>query len=185
MDPITAETIRTISQSPFAEQGYPPPDPPTDPDSLDLLVIPAAEAMVLHYTGWDTFEGVDPASEPLVGLAMRMAVEMIAAQSTPEYLETLSDWDLIVSFSAGSYSESRRSVADALKAKAITSWPPLDHALVAAMTDEKRDEYLAWLNDTVAPGFAVTEMDWAARGLGGYDTRYELEDPMHPWPRPW
>jgi hypothetical protein len=116
---------------------------------------------------------------------VRLATEMIASESTPEYLETLSDWDLIVSFSAGSYSETRRSVDEALKSKALTSWPTLDKALVASMTPEKYDDYIAWLNDIVAPGFAVTEMDWSGRGLGGLDSQYELDDPMHPWPRPW
>lgn len=181
MEPVTAARVRVISQAPFAEQGY----PEGDPDPLDTLVIPAANAMVMGITGWETYSAVPDDKAPLVELAVRLAVEMVAVQSTPDYLETLSDWDLLTSFSAGSYSESRRSVADALKSKALTAWPALDRALVAAMTDDRRDDYLAWLTDLVAPGFATTEMDWSGRGLGGIDPKYELEDPMHPWPRPW
>jgi|SRR3954452_3522655 hypothetical protein len=181
MEPITASRIRTISQAAFAEQGY----PVATPDPLDRLVIPAANALVIHLTGWETFNAVPADKEPLVELAVRLAVEMQAAQSTPDYLETLADFDLISSFSAGSYSETRRSAEDAIKAKALTAWPALDHALVAAMTDDKHDDYLAWLEDQVAPGFAVTEMDWSGRGLGGLESQYETEDPLRPWPRAW
>lgn len=181
MDPIDAARIRETSQAAFAEQGYPVPSG-SDPDPLDTLIVPAAGKMVLDTTGWDTYEAVPDDKAPLVELAIRLAVEMTAAQSTPEYLETLSDFDLIASFSAGSYSETRRSGDDALKAKMLAAWPPLNQALIAALTDEKRDWYLAWLAGYSPADFSVTEVDWSGRGC--YDL-WGWTDPFYAWSRNW
>lgn len=180
MQDVTADRIRQISKAPFAEWGYAAPTGGGE-DPLDLLLLPAAEQFVLHITGWDSYAAVPAEKEALVELAIRLAVEMIAAQSRPEYLETLEDFDLISSFSAGSYSETRRSVDEALKAKMLAAWPPLNAALLGAMTDEARDDYLGWLDGKVAPSFEVSEVNWGA----GYMALWGWEDPVHSWSQWW
>lgn len=178
MDPITAERIRQISQSPLDEQGY----AEADPDPLDALLLPAASRFVLDMTGWKEYGAVPAEKAPLVELAIRLAVEMTVAQSTPEYLEGLSDFDLISSFSAGSYSETRRSPEDAAKAKMLAAWPPLNAALVAGMTDEMREWYWAWLSGKAVPDFAVSEVDWSGWGCV---SPWGWSDPMYAWSREW
>jgi hypothetical protein len=179
MDPITSERIRQISQSPFAEQGF----PVGDPDPLDLIVGAAGE-WVLDVTGHGTWEAVPTLYANRVTLAIKLAVEMTAAQSTPEYLETLSDFDLIQSFSAGSYSETRRTPLQAAEAAAmLAAWPPLNAALLNAMTPEKREEYLALLSGKAIPAVGYTEVDWSGRG--DPDDLYGWTDPMNAWSREW
>ncbi len=157
----TAARVRLISQSPFAEQGFPEPTG-NEEDPLARLVAAAAE-FVIDKTGYGSFLAVPDGKAPLVENAIVMLTSMYVAQNTAEYLETLADFDLIQSFSAGSYSETRRSADDAAKAKALVAWPPVNAAIVAAMTPEAYDDYMAWLNGDVAPAFSVTEVDWTNR----------------------
>ena len=177
----TAAAVRTWSQAPFATWGYPAPAGGGD-DRLDRIVA-AATAWIVDVTGWETVEAVPDAKVPLVELAIRLATEMFAAQTTPDYLETLADFDLIQAFSAGSYSETRRSPEDAVKAKMLAAWPPLHAAILAAMTDDARDEYLAYLDGKNAPAFSVTEVDWS--GVGGSYDLWGWDDPMYAWTKVW
>lgn len=179
MDPITAERIRTVSQSPFAEQGF----PEGDPDPLALLTQVAGEK-VLDLTGHVTWEAVPTNYEGRVTLATKAVVEMLTAQSTPEYLETLADFDLIKAFTAGSYSETRRDADDAEKAsKLLAAWPNVVAALLDAMTPEKREEYLALVSGKAIPAVGYTDVDWAGRGDA--DDLWGWTDPMYVWARPW
>lgn len=177
MDTPTADSIRLLSKAPWGEWGY----GSASPDPL-APIIDAANAFVLQTTGHETFAAVPDAQAPLVVLAVRLATEMFAAQTTPEYLETLSDFDLLASFSAGSYSEQRRSPEDMAKARMLAPWPPVHAALLAAMTPEKRDDYLAFLDGKTVPAWEVSEVNWMA---GSWSDLWGWTDPTHSWSREW
>jgi hypothetical protein len=144
-------------------------------DKLERLVSAAGE-FVMDKTGWVTFGAVPAGKAALVENAVSILVAMYVAQSTPEYLETMADFDLIQSFSAGSYSEQRRSPEDAVKAKMLVAWPAANAAIVAAMTPDAYDDYQAWLLGVAAPAFGVTEVDWDNRDDLHYDgSDYETD----------
>lgn len=155
----TAAEILAASKFSFAEAGY------ADETALEPLVA-AAGGLLTTITGLE-WADITPAQEPLVLLAVGGMSEQLAMQSTPEYLETLADFDLIQSFSAGPYSETRRSPEDAMKARKLNAWPWLSDLLWQLLTPDKRDEWLAFFSGQNAPAFAVTEMDWS--GMGDFD----------------
>lgn len=183
MDQPTAADVRTwgLPNTPWAEWGY---VEGLTPDSLERVTAAAAQ-QTLNVTGWGTWGAVPPQNEPLLEHAVTIMTQMFAAQSTPEYLETLSDFDLIQSFSAGSYSETRRSVDEAIKAKMLAAWPAAHAALFAAMTPDARDAYLAYLNGANVPGFETTEVLWGGSPYGvdpetAMATQYDVDAPW--WP---
>jgi hypothetical protein len=148
----TAAEILAASQFDFPTAGY------ADEAALEPLVA-AGGSLLTTITGLE-WADITPAQEPLVLLAVRGMTEQLAMQSTPEYLETLADFDLIQSFSAGPYSETRRSAEDAMKARKLNAWPWLSDLLWQLLTPDKRDEWLAYFEGENAPAFAVTEMEW-------------------------
>jgi hypothetical protein len=93
--------------------------------------------------------------------------QQLAMQATPEYLETLSDFDHIQSFSAGPYSETRRSPGDAMKARMLNAWPWLSDLLWRMLTPDQYDYWISFFSGDNAPAFAVTEVDWSDTGLLG------------------
>lgn len=145
----------------WAALGLGAPADPDAPDPLDAHVLVGA-ALLPGLTGY-TLESTPVANEPIVlqvigGLALKSAIDL-----SPDRLETLVDFDLLASFSAGSYSETRRSADDAAKVRelGLTGWPWLDFLLLNAMSPEKKDEYLALVKGEYAPASSVTEVDWA------------------------
>ena len=119
------------------------------------------------WLGWVTgrapppMEGwADAALEPLVSLATRVKVEALAYQNQPDQVETVSDFMVISSFSAGSYSETRRDPKDLLAAGFIDADPRLNSMLWPLMTEEKKEDWLALLSGKPAPSFEVTEVIW-------------------------
>lgn len=131
--------------------------------------VARANAMFLRFTGL-RFESVPVELEPLVEQAVQGLAELLTYQTSPETLEALSDFDLIKSFSAGPYSETRRDPAEAAKARLLVPWPWLSDSLWGFMTPERREFYDVMFGGKPAPSFSVSEMDW-----GGYQ---ELDPPM-------
>lgn len=155
--PTSAE-IRSWSQVPFAERGYPAPTG-SDPDPLDLLTGRAIE-YVNDTTGRDVAE---PPAEFKATLqeAVQRRVEQLIYGGGEEAAETAGDFDLIDSFGAGSYNEKRRGIGDVEKGKVVNPWPLLNDLLWRAMTEDKKDDWLEkW--GVVVPAFEVTEVDWQA-----------------------
>lgn len=111
-----------------------------------------------RFTGL-AFATVPTDDEPLVRRAVRGLTELHFTQDSAEYMETLADWDLIQSFTAGSYSETHRSAEDAMKARLLVAWPWLSSLLWDLMTDEKRDHFDELFGAKV-PAFGVQEVDW-------------------------
>jgi hypothetical protein len=125
-------------------------------------------------TGQTDFAAIPADDEPIVNQAVTGLAEMAVNQSSAEYLETLSDWDLIQSFNAGNYSETHRSPDDARKARMLVAWPWLSDLLWGLLTPEKYDYWVSFFGGQNAPAFAVTEVDWSPDGAigGSYNPAY-------------
>lgn len=171
MDAPTAEQIRSWSQLDFGSLGYPEGG---NPDPLDELVARAGA-----FFGEIAGLGFDPVTDaalvvvpdrlaPLVRQAVQRMVELLAVQSQEDVIETLGDFQLLSSFSAGNYSETRRSLSELQKNQMIVADPTLNGLLWALMTPEKRSFWFAWLSGTNEPAFDIVEVDWNAPHLVGY-----------------
>ena len=103
---------------------------------------------------------VDEDMEPLVDMVVRAKTENLAYQNQPDIIETAADFMLISSFSAGSYSETRRDIKDLKEARLARRRPA--HQLGAVGADDARHaRHLGRLDERhVAPAFEVTEMAW-------------------------
>lgn len=157
----TAEWVVENSNVSFDQTGF------GDTVKLERLVA-VARRVVARYTGqgWlpdDTFAPtvpLGPLDEPLVADVVLKYVEFAAFRASADVAETLSDFDLISSFSAGSYSESRRNGKDAAEAaRAVLKnlfWP--------IMSPDKQDEWIAQDAGVNPPAFAITEVNWAGQG---------------------
>lgn len=157
----TAAAVRMWSKLDLGALGY------ADDESFGRLVARAVAALS-QITGIN-LATVPSWQEPLVEQAIQGLAEQLAFQAQPDMLETLADFDLIQSFSAGAYSETRRSAEDAMKARMLNAWPWLNNLLWGLLTDDRRDYWEDFFSTGNAPAFAVTEVDWSA---------YERERPF-------
>lgn len=165
----TATEVRGWSKLNFAELGF------ADDPSLGRLVA-VATATLLKITGLKLAD-VPEEQKPLVEMAVQGLTEQLAYQAQESNLETLSDFDLIKSFSVGPYSETRRDAEDAAKARKLNAWPWLSDLLWGLLTPDQYDYWIAFFGGDAPPAFSVTEMDWSA---------YEgLDYPPDGVPAPW
>lgn len=156
----TADQILEWTKVDLASLGY------TTPEELGVLVERAI-AFVENSTG-QVFASMPSNFQKLAEQAVQVTVEMLAFQSQEDIAETLADFGLIQSFTAGGYSENRRSLTE-IKAAGMISANPILHGLLWSMlTDDKRDEWLGWMTGQNAPAWEVTEVDWGGWG-GGAD----------------
>ena len=191
MEEPTAAQIRARSQTDFEELGWEivPADPDADPpvaefDPLDRVV--AWMNIWLQDTVGREYGDIDADSALLADRklvmymeeAARMATEYTAYVSQPDIVETAADFNQIQSFSAGSYSETRRSV-NATSNK-IHPYEPLAALLWALMTDEKRAPY-----ENDGPALGVVEPRWDV-GRDIMDAQREnVLGPFGPMTAPW
>lgn len=140
-----------------------------DDDGVQRLVDRAI-ALVGYYTGraWADDGTFTPANlSPLADQAVQVVTEFLAfrAEAAPE---TLSDFDMIESFTAGSYSEQHRSPADMAKA----GFASLQALLWPLMTEEAQDQWLFLMGAGNRPDFSVTGVDytWGRQGMLPNDT---------------
>lgn len=158
----TAAEIRAWSKINFDPLGY-----ESDPE-LQVLVTRAA-ALVSRITG-QTWESMPTDLEPLAAQAVQLLTEQIALQSTEDIAETAADFHLISSFSAGSYSETRRSLSEfAAKTKMLNPNPIINDLLFLLMTEAERESWEEFITGNIRPEFDVTEVDWEF-----YSGRYDL-----------
>jgi hypothetical protein len=170
----TITEIRAWSDLDFATYGYPEGG---DGDIRLQLQLDRA----LMYLGYVTGrQYTDPQTDQfgLVKTGMDQAVQMRTEQVilalAGDQLDSVADIDLIASFSAGSYSETRRDTV-AEQQKMLNPWPTLNDLLwmllglfpgeVNAVVDERYDYWRALLMGIQKPAWGVVEVDWA-RGLG-------------------
>lgn len=175
----TPTQINDWSHVDFPSLGYP------DDPSLQVLIDRSA-ALVESITGY-TLPALPSAYDPMMQQAIQMATEVLAYQAQPDVIETAADFMLIASFSAGSYSETRRSLTEITQAKGMfTPNPLLNNLLFSLMTPDQRDFWWAWINGQNLPSFAVTEVDWAGGGLrAGPDHATGYLDPGDPYIDVW
>lgn len=121
-----AAWVRERSNIIFAEYGYPEPEGAA-PDRLQQVLDESVPELYC-YLGIDLGDLDDSDGRvPLIRRALRMLCEFNAGVSQMELLESVTDFDLIQSFSASNYNESRRSPMQARAG--AHPWPALDRLL--------------------------------------------------------
>jgi hypothetical protein len=145
--------VRAASQVPFDTLGF------SDDSTLQRLID-----VVWGWLGWATGQVLatwtDATLEPVATEIIARKVGALAYASKADQIETIADFKLISSFSAGSYSETRRSIQELRDASLIDADPFVNEYLWPLMTLEKRDEWWGWLTGKNPPAFEVTEMIW-------------------------
>lgn len=173
----TAAEVREWSRVDFGSLGF--------ADDADLQVlVDRSNALFEQITGRPLDATMPSSMEPLAQQAVQRMVEILAFQSTQEFIETLSDFQLIASFSAGSYSENRRSLTEVRDARMLTADPGLNTLLVGLLTPDQADFWLGWWTGKAGPGFEITEVEWMYGS--GFDEPWAA-DPVTgatygPWP---
>lgn len=162
MEAPTTIEIRRWSKVAFDDLEFEAPATPTveEPDPLDVVVARAID-YILDVTG-RTLEDIPTTLVTTAQEAVQRRTEQLAYKSQEDEAETASDVDMIQSFSAGSYSESRINTERATKfaPHRVNPWPLLNDMLMRLMTPEK----LEWWREQwgeMPPAFAIQETDWA------------------------
>jgi hypothetical protein len=104
-------------------------------------------------------------------------------EGRPGHVTSAADNEVIQSFTAGSYSESRRDPQRRGEQRSLNTWPALDELLWMIMTPERFSYWYGVVTGTPIASFAVEEIDWEHTGgsltfwepwdryvLSGYDT---------------
>lgn len=130
--------------------------------------------------------------EPLYAQAVRMRTEQVVMQARADTIDTAGDIDMISSFSAGSYSETRRDTTTAPQRRSLNPWPALNDLLWLLLgllpnevNDAVSDRFDYWATllgiQPAAPAWAYIEQVFATHG--GYDPLF-LGDSISPY-EPW
>jgi hypothetical protein len=157
---VTVTNIRTWSKVDFNALDYPPPVGAAE-DPLTVLLDRATE-YVHDVTGRATEGDVPATMTKTYEEAIQRRVEQLVFKAQEDEAETAADFELLSSFGAGSYNESRRGMEEQRKAQMINPWPHLNDLLWRLATEDRRDEwedYWAGLAGN-RPAFEVTEVDW-------------------------
>lgn len=150
------------------------------------------------YVGWVTSRQYSDAQTDTFGLvktamdqAVQMRTEQVVLGLAADTLETVGDIDLIQTFSAGQYSETRKDT-DRQK-QSLNPWPMLDEILwmlLGLFPGETNDRvaerygyWLALLRGFNPPSWEVIETDWG-RGMGLAGDWYGWHNFMPPGPIP-
>jgi hypothetical protein len=169
----TATQIKERSQVDFASLGY-----ETD-EEIERLA--AALAPTLEWITGRTLATLPPEYDETATLAISRMTATLAYQEQPDQIETISDFLVLSSFSAGSYSESRRSLTELRDAKLISGDPVLNSLLMGLLTEEKLEWWMGWWTGVIPPSFEITEVDWQHRLLlAGAQWPY-IEQPYGVW----
>lgn len=151
----TATDLALWSLVDFSSLGF------SNPARLQVY-IDRATAEIVNLTGRDLLSlnmTDDPNLIPLMQQAIQIRTEMLVHQAQPDYVDTLSDFDLIGSFTAGPYSEQRRSPGEAVQARTLSQNPVLHELLFNLLTDDKYDDYLLWVQGQFLPALMFTTLD--------------------------
>lgn len=155
-NPIPAAAdVRAMSKLDFGQYGY---CQDTGPGGLQELVD-QAESAFYRITGQE-LDAIDPKDAPLVRRVIRGMTEQMAMESSADVMETQSDWDLIVSFSAGPYNETRRSPEDMFKARMLNPVPWISQALWSLLSEERYGYYLSFFSGQNIPAWREDDVFW-------------------------
>lgn len=177
MNTPTAAIVR--SRTPrydWSAVGYPAPTA-SDTDPLDEGVADAVE-YVQGVTWRKLDDTMDPAFERRATRAVILRAQQQVQQEDPDLVETAAEGELVSSFSASGYSETRRAYSDfkaANDALLVNRWPALSDLLWAVMTPEAQAWWRAFLKGEM-PGLP------AAVALGGFSVVETAWDLVHAWP---
>jgi hypothetical protein len=149
-----------------------------DPADVDRYVARANAAFV-KITGLQ-FASVPAEDEPLVEQAVQGLAESIFYETDEDRIDTLKDFDLIQSLSAGPYSETRRSAEDAMKARMLHAWPWLSSLLWSLLTPDKYDYWISFFGGDPPPASAIQEVDWSG-GIGFRGSDLPTGGRLDPW----
>lgn len=146
--------------------------------ALDRLIARAA-AWVVWATG-RPLDTMPPEFEPLAQQAIQYATEDMAYGDSNDAVSIQEDWQTLASFSASSYSETRRDIGSLglRKLGMIAADPRLNSVLWALLTDDMRDKWEEWMGGGNTPDFEVTDVDW------GVTLQYDPEPRGRSWPVP-
>lgn len=135
-------------------------------DTVAVRTVAVAGSLFQRITGLK-FTDVQVDDEPVVQMVVQGLSELVFVQQSADTLDTLSDFDLIQSFSAGPYSETRRDPDAARKARLLVAWPWLSELLWGLLTPGQYDYWMEFFSDPTehTPAFAVTEVDWSGTRL--------------------
>ena len=174
---MLAPTFEQISQ----EQTDIPTVQSYDPDKGQVIVD--------RLSGWfewatgRTWETLPPEFEGMAAEAFQIVTEITVLQRSPAIAATRADFGLISSFSAGPYSETRRSVEDAKKADMIfpaSMWA--SQLLGAICTPERLAEWEDFFSeDVTTPALLVTPMGGDSVSYGRYGP-YWAQRWEYDWP---
>lgn len=199
MNTPTAAAVREWSNVDFATKGYPEPGP-SEPDRLQTVVDRAA-AYVTFVTARPLDSTMPALFMPLAQQAVQMRTEQIVERSQGDVVESAGDIDMIASFSAGDYSETRKDTGKRETQTNLNPWPALNEllwmllGLAPGETNEAVSERLDWWRYMLgmqpnAPAWQMVEVAWRANGYGAYGYAplgvfdgYVLE-PGDPYPLP-
>lgn len=168
----TTDNIRTWSKLDLDREGYAVGD-----DSLLQVQLDRAIAYITYVTGRTYVQSqtdTHPVVKTMLDQAVQMRTEQVILSLSDDSLSSVGDIDLIASFSAGSYSETRKDTTDTIR-KALNPWPPLNDLLWMLLglmpgetNDDVLDRYDYWrqlLSGINAPAWGIVEVDWG-RGMG-------------------
>jgi hypothetical protein len=172
----TAAEVRARSRLDFSAEGYPEDDGEL---GLQERVVDPAVNWLWYVTARsysDAQTDQFPQIEDMLDLAVRMRSEQIVLQARYDQLETSADIDMISSFSAGLYSETRRGSNDTVKPpRMLNPWPPLNDLLwlllglfpgeTNDLVSDRADYWEELMTGQVAPAWGTVEVDWG-RGMG-------------------
>jgi hypothetical protein len=157
--PPTVDELKTWSRVDFASL-----DEPYSDEDLEIRLV-RAEDYLTAYTG-RAMDATMPA--PLVHIAeeaIQLRVEQICFQEQSDYVETSND-NLIQSFSAGNYSETRREPGRTRYAGATTGIPELNpneslnRDIWLLCTPEMQDYWRYITQGQGGVAIETTEVDW-------------------------
>lgn len=193
MNRPTSANIRAWSKLDFSDPdlGY----LPASPDPLDFVV-----AQACGYVTQVTARAID-ATMPtdlleIAQAAILRRAEQLIQMGKADNVDTAGDVDLVSSFTAGSYSETRRdtSARQGQSPATLNPWPELDRALWLLLTDtpaeaaaggnaavEERRDYWRWLlgQGSQLPAWQIVETDWSNNAALSYGVGYGTVGPWY------
>jgi hypothetical protein len=147
-------------------------DAPYTDAELQIQIV-RATAYLTAVTGRAMDATMPPPLVPIAQDAYQLEVEQEVFKSQPDYVETSAD-DLIQSFTAGNYSETRKEPGRATRRNVmpiglpdINPDPRLNTDIWLLCTPEMQQYWRFVLQNASIPTFEVTEADW-----GNYDGLY-------------
>lgn len=146
------------------------------------VLVPRANAYIEYVTG-QTWAAMPTNLEKLAQQAAQMRTEQIGIQGRHGHAESAAENEVVQSFSAGLYSESRRDTRSVVS-KVVNTWPSLDELLWMLMTDDRRAYWLGWISGETVPDWGVVEVNWHGATYSAVapnsDWVYESLDPWAP-----